>query len=107
MLQKYPNIGIILPYKALAVMTPFHAQYEPLHLFHDGNSRTDRLILFRECLKTDLTSVIIVDNFRTKYIEELKEYRDTRKNALLMELFIEEQKEYAKKVAYFLGEELD
>ena len=32
------------------------------------------------------------------------EYRETGKTALLEELFTEEQKEYAKKVDYFLGE---
>ncbi len=91
--------------KTLAVMAQFHARYETLHPFQDGNGRTGRLILFRECLKADLTPVIIEDKFRGKYIEGLKEYRKTGKTVLLEELFKEEQEEYARKVNYFLGED--
>lgn len=86
-------------------MAQFHARYEALHPFQDGNGRTGRLILFRECLKADLTPVVIEDKFRGRYIEGLKEYRETGKTGLLEELFKEEQEEYAKKVDYFLGEE--
>ena len=91
--------------KTLSVMAQFHARYEALHPFQDGNGRTGRLILFRECLKADLTPVVIEDKFRGRYIEGLKEYRETGKTGLLEELFKEEQEEYAKKVDYFLGEE--
>lgn len=91
--------------KTLTVMAQFHARYEALHPFQDGNGRTGRLILFRECLKADLIPVVIEDRCRTKYIEGLKEYRETRKTALLESLFAEEQQEYAKKINYFLGEE--
>lgn len=90
--------------RTLAVMAQFHARYEALHPFQDGNGRTGRLILFRECLKADLVPVVIEDRFRTRYIEGLKEYRETKTTALLEELFMEEQKEYAKKVDYFLGD---
>ncbi len=93
--------------KTLAVMAEFHARYEALHPFQDGNGRTGRLILFRECLKADLTPVVIEDKYRTKYIEGLKEYRETGKTEILQNLFTEEQEKYAEKVEYFLGEELN
>ena len=93
--------------KNLAVMAEFHARYEALHPFQDGNGRTGRLILFRECLKADLTPVVIEDKYRTKYIEGLKEYRETGKTEILQNLFTEEQEKYAEKVEYFLGEELN
>ena len=95
-----------IPDKTLSIMAQFHARYEALHPFQDGNGRTGRLILFRECLKADLTPVVIEDKYRTRYIEGLKEYRETGKTALLKDLFTEEQKEYAKKVDYFLGEDV-
>ena len=88
-----------IPDKTLSVMAQFHARYEALHPFQDGN-------VFRECLKADLTPVVIEDKYRTRYIEGLKEYRETGKTALLEALFTEEQKEYAKKVDYFLGEDV-
>lgn len=95
-----------IPDKTLSVMAQFHARYEALHPFQDGNGRTGRLILFRECLKADLVPVVIEDKYRTRYIEGLKEYLETGKTALLEELFTEEQKEYTKKVDYFLGEDM-
>ena len=93
--------------KTLAVMAEFHARYEALHPFQDGNGRTGRLILFRECLKADLIPVVIEDRRRTKYIDGLREYRETGETALLQKLFAEEQEEYAEKVDYFLREEPD
>lgn len=89
----------------LSCLAEFHARYEAIHPFQDGNGRTGRLILFRECLKADLIPFIIEDQCRMKYIEGLKEYRETGKTEILQELFAEEQKMYAKKTAYFLGEE--
>lgn len=94
-----------IPVKTLAIMAQFHARYEALHPFQDGNGRTGRLILFRECLKADLTPVVIEDRHRNRYMGGLKEYRETGETALLQELLQEEQLEYAKKVDYFLGEE--
>ena len=94
-----------IPVKTLAIMAQFHARYESLHPFQDGNGRTGRLILFRECLKADLTPVVIEYKHRVRYIEGLKEYRETGKTVLLEQLFMEEQEEYAKKVDYFLGED--
>ena len=91
--------------KTLSVMAQLHGRYEALHPFQDGNGRTGRLILFRECLKADLTPVVIEYKHRVRYIEGLKEYRETGKTVLLEQLFMEEQEEYAKKVDYFLGED--
>lgn len=94
-----------IPVKTLAVMAEFHARYESLHPFQDGNGRTGRLILFRECLKADMIPVVIEDQYRTKYIEGLKEYRKNGETTLLQELFAAEQKKYARKISYFLGED--
>lgn len=94
-----------LPQKNLSYLAEFHAKYESIHPFQDGNGRTGRLILFRECLKDELIPFVIEDQSRTKYIEGLKEYRNTKKTELLQKLFAEEQEKFARKVSYFLGEE--
>lgn len=93
--------------KALDVMAEFHAIYESIHPFQDGNGRTGRLILFRECLKADLIPVVLEDKFRMMYINGLKEYRETNKTTLLQKLFADEQKKYAEKVSYFLGQKYE
>lgn len=91
--------------KTLELQAVFHARYEAIHPFQDGNGRTGRLILFRECLKAGLTPVIIEDMFRMEYIEGLKEFRKNGTVKLLMDLFLREQEEYNKKAAYFSGED--
>ena len=88
----------------MEVLAEFHARYECIHPFQDGNGRTGRLILFRECLKSGITPVIIQDQNRNKYIEGLKEYRSSGTTALLQQLFTQEQANYQAKVEYFLGE---
>ncbi len=35
----------------ISILAEFHARYESIHPFQDGNGRTGRRILFRECLK--------------------------------------------------------
>lgn len=71
------------------------------------NSPANPTVLERmkEYLKEDLIPFVIEDQYRTKYIEGLKEYRNTEKTELLQKLFAKEQNKFANKVAYFLGKE--
>lgn len=100
LLEWYHGIQV----KTLEVMAQFHARYEALHPFQDGNGRTGRLILFRECLKSGLVPIIIEDQYRPEYIEGLKEYREFGKTNKLLTLFQTEQKKYLEKIKYFLDE---
>ena len=42
-------------------LAKFHADYEAIHPFQDGNGRTGRMILFRECLYHGIAPFIIED----------------------------------------------
>ena len=86
----------------LSVLAEFHGRYESIHPFQDGNGRTGRLILFRECLKNGLIPVVIQDVNRNKYLDALKQYRDERGLEKLVELFREEQNFYLTKCKYFM-----
>ena len=44
---------------SLETLAEFHARYEIIHPFQDGNGRTGRIILFRECLRHDISPFII------------------------------------------------
>ncbi len=86
----------------ISVLAEFHARYESIHPFQDGNGRTGRLILFRECLKNGIVPVVIEDVNRNGYLDALKEYREKGKLDRLIELFENEQPFYLEKCKYFM-----
>ena len=86
----------------ISVLAEFHARYESIHPFQDGNGRTGRLILFRECLKNVIMPVVIEDINRNEYLEALKQYREEKSLRKLTELFEKEQRFYIEKCKYFI-----
>ncbi len=86
----------------VSVLAEFHAKYESIHPFQDGNGRTGRMILFRECLKNKIAPVVIEDANRNIYLEGLKEYREEKVLGKLIALFEEEQKFYYDQSKYFM-----
>jgi Fic family protein len=86
----------------ISVLAEFHAKYESIHPFQDGNGRTGRLILFRECLKNGIVPVVIEDVNRNEYLEALKKYREEKKLDKLITLFEKEQQFYFDKCRYFM-----
>lgn len=97
LLDWYSNQKIDIP-----VLAEFHARYESIHPFQDGNGRTGRLILFRECLKNGIVPVVIEDVNRNEYLESLKEYREEKGLNKMIQLFGNEQKFYFEKCKYFM-----
>lgn len=86
----------------IAVLAEFHARYESTHPFQDGNGRTGRLILFRECLKNGIVPAVIEDANRNEYLEALKEYRAEKSLNKLIGLLEKEQRFYLEKCKYFM-----
>ena len=86
----------------LDVLAEFHSRYESIHPFQDGNGRTGRLILFRECLKNGIVPVVIEDANRNEYLDALKEYREDKSLNKLISLFEKEQQFYLEKCKYFM-----
>ncbi len=86
----------------ISVLAEFHARYESIHPFQDGNGRTGRLILFRECLKDGIVPVVIEDVNRNEYLDALKEYREEESLNKLVSLFEKEQQFYLEKCKYFM-----
>ncbi len=86
----------------VSILAEFHARYESIHPFQDGNGRTGRLILFRECLRNGIVPVVIEDANRNMYLEALKEYRKEKIPDKLIVLFEKEQKFYLEKCKYFM-----
>lgn len=89
--------------KKLTTLAEFHARYEIIHPFQDGNGRTGRMILFREALKSaDVDPFIIQDDNRSSYIEGLKEYREEQKTGKLVSLMQQETVDYYQQCSYFM-----
>lgn len=86
----------------VSVLAVFHARYESIHPFQDGNGRTGRMILFRECLKHRITPVIVEDAKRSFYIDGLKAYREKQDISVLEKLFSKEQELYYQRAGYFM-----
>lgn len=86
----------------ISVLAEFHAKYENIHPFQDGNGRTGRLIIFRECLKHNIVPVVIEDANRNEYLDALKTYREKKNIEMMVKLFIKEQEFYYKKCSYFM-----
>lgn len=84
----------------LSVLAEFHGRYESIHPFQDGNGRTGRLILFRECLRNGIIPFVIEDANRHEYVEALKAYRENDCEKLVA-LFRKEQEVYCDKCSYF------
>lgn len=86
----------------ISLLAEFHVRYESIHPFQDGNGRTGRMILFRECLKNRIMPVVIEDANRNEYLEALKEYREEKSLNKLCSLFEKEQRSYLEKCKYFI-----
>lgn len=84
----------------LSVLAEFHGRYESIHPFQDGNGRTGRLILFRECLRNGIIPFVIEDANRHEYVEALKAYRENDCEKLVA-LFRKEQEFYYNNCSYF------
>lgn len=86
----------------ISILAEFHARYESIHPFQDGNGRTGRLILFRECLVNGIVPIVIEDANRNEYLAALKDYREERNLTKLVGLFEKEQGFYFGKCKYFM-----
>ncbi len=82
--------------KNLAV---FHADYEMIHPFQDGNGRTGRLILFRECLKNDIVPIIIRSENKPQYQAALHTLQTKGEAKDFLLYLSEEQQSYYNMVA--------
>jgi len=85
----------------------FHVNYETIHPFQDGNGRTGRLILFRECLRLNLVPVLIYDDIKSEYIRSMNAYREINDIGRFYNLALTLQKRYLDSIKPFIADYKD
>ena len=81
----------------------FHARYEKIHPFQDGNGRVGRMIAFKECLKNNIIPFIILDKDKLFYYRGLKEYQNNGEKGYLIDTCLNAQDQYTKMIKYYIG----
>ncbi len=62
----------------------FHAAFEKIHPFYDGNGRIGRLIMLKQCLANNIVPFFINEDIKHFYYVGLKEWQlEEKKNRLL------------------------
>lgn len=91
-----------LPKVTIKEIIEFHARFEKIHPFQDGNGRVGRIIVFKECLKNNIIPFIILDKDKLYYYRGLKEYQNKTEKGYLIDTCLNAQDEYTKMIEYYL-----
>ena len=90
LLEKYHNTEKITLYD----IAKFHAQFENIHPFQDGNGRVGRMIILKQCLDHNIVPVIIRDIHKAEYNRYLNKAQHEQDYKGLEAYFEKEQKYY-------------
>ena len=88
--------------KTIEDIIEFHVRFERIHPFQDGNGRIGRMIIFRECLYSDIMPFFIEDRNKDFYIRGIREYQTNNEKCYLIDTCLNSQDNYKKLADYFL-----
>lgn len=98
LLEKYNSKEII----KVEDIIEFHAKFEAIHPFQDGNGRVGRMIIFKECLKNNIVPFIILDQDKQFYYRGLYQYQQSKEKGYLIDTCLNAQDQYRAAMEYFL-----
>lgn len=79
----------------------FHVEYERIHPFYDGNGRTGRLIMLKQCLENNVLPFVIKDENKIFYYLGLKEWQTQQSDERLISVFLASQDYTENVLKYF------
>ena len=85
--------------KSFEDILDFHVRFEQIHPFQDGNGRVGRLLMFKECLASDIVPFIITDDLKMFYYRGLREWGHI--NGYLKDTCLTAQDMYKELLKYF------
>lgn len=98
LLEWYNSINQI----TIKEIVEFHAKFEKIHPFQDGNGRIGRIIAFKECLKNNIVPFIILDNEKLFYYRGLNEYQSNKEKGYLIDTCLNAQDQYIEMIKYYI-----
>ena len=99
LLDWYGNLEIV----TINEIIEFHAKFEKIHPFQDGNGRIGRIIAFKECLKNNIIPFIILDKDKLFYYRGLYQYQTNQEKGYLIDTCLNAQDQYTKMIEYYLN----
>ena len=79
----------------------FHATFEKIHPFYDGNGRIGRLIMLKQCLASGIVPFFINEDTKHFYYIGLKEWQSDEKKERLIDVFLSMQDDMKAILNYF------
>lgn len=88
--------------RGLLDIAVFHAEYERIHPFQDGNGRTGRAVILKQCLDSNLVPVIISNDDKAIYYHTLHSAQTEGNYGGLLDFFIKEQSKYYEQIKNYI-----
>ncbi len=73
--------------KLLQDIVEFHARFENIHPFQDGNGRIGRFLMFKQCIENKVNLVLIDDYYSKEYKEALYIAQSKKDMSELLKIF--------------------
>lgn len=86
---------------SLYEIADFHAKFEKIHPFYDGNGRVGRMVAFKQCLANDIVPFYIDDFTKMFYYKGLQEWNNEQSDERLINVFLSAQDSMENVLKYF------
>ncbi|MCR5730827.1 MAG: Fic family protein, partial [Ruminococcus sp.] len=97
LLRKYES----KPSLDLYDVAEFHATFEKIHPFYDGNGRIGRLLMLKQCLANSIVHFFINEDIKHLYYVGLKAWETDEKKERMIDVFLSMQDDMKAILDYF------